>query len=729
MAVIDDLISQISDESLRQRITEEVKGLKKQKKFGLVFEEHVPECTPLYEMPIKVGKKVALKEKSIKDIYTVLSMEEDNVKCFDKVNKEEKIFKLNELVCVAEFGEPIYPYLKPIDSICNAPDSDLWHTLIEADNYHALQLLEYLYAGKVDCIYIDPPYNTGAKDWKYNNDYVDAVDEYRHSKWLSFMEKRLKIAKSLLNPQNSMLMITIDDIELCSLRLLIEDLFKGCYVQIVDMVINPKGKARVGKLSQVDEYLVLIYMGDAKTCPDKNNNQGEEIRWPYLRRSDVESARGTTKGGTKQFYPIYVDTATDKIIKIGNPLLPEQPLSDAEIVEGAIAVFPIREDGKQMNWGLTGESLKYALDNKCVRVSKSNNPNQAYNFAYVTMPSIKKALDGEYCISGIREDGSYIITLPNGTEHQKPTSWKETHYDANTYGTQLIGSMLGEKRFSFPKSIYSVLDALSIYLEDKKKALVVDFFAGSGTTLHAINLMNKRDNGNRRCILVTNNEVSEKEAKELSNQGLKPGDPEWEKYGIAEYVTWPRTTCSIKGQTLDGAKIKGSYNVTKEEYLSEKLVNIVDDKGNIKSKNVYVKKKISVYPEFVNFNIADGFKANANFFKLSFLDKNMVRLGRQFKEMIPTLWMKAGSIGECPKIEDDTVDMLVLPKNKMAVLLNEDSYAKFILKINKEEINTIFFVTDFEPNFISMTKNFKECDCYQLYRDYLDNFRINVRRS
>lgn len=729
MAVIDDLISQISDESLRRRIEFEVAGLKKQKKFGLVFEEHLPECTPLYDLPIKVGSNVALKEKIIKETYVVLSMDDNIVKCINKITKEEKQFNINEIVRVAEFGEAVYPYLKPIDSICNAPDSDLWHTLIEADNYHALQYLEYLYSGKVDCIYIDPPYNTGARDWKYNNDYVDKTDEYRHSKWLSFMKKRLRIAKKLLNPKDSMLMITIDDIELCSLRLLIDDLFKECYVQIVDMVINPKGKARMGKLSQVDEYLVLIYIGEAKTCPEKSNNQGEEIRWPYLRRSDVESARGTTKGGTKQFYPIYVDIKTDKIVKIGNPLLPEQPLSDAEIIEGTVAVFPIREDGKHMNWGLTGDSLQYALDNKCVRVSKSTNPNQAYNFAYVTIPSIKKVLDGEYLVSGIRDDGSYVITLPNGTEHQKPTAWKETHYDANTYGTQLIGSMLGEKRFSFPKSIYSVLDSLNIFLENKKEALVVDFFAGSGTTLHAINLMNKKDDGNRRCILVTNNEVSEKEAEELLRQGLKPGDSEWEKYGIAEYVTWPRTICSIKGRTLDGKEIKGNYNVTREEFISDKVINILDSKGNIKQKNVYVKKKTPVYPEFVNFNIADGFKANAIFFKLSFLDKNLIRLGRQFKEMIPTLWMKSGAIGPCPVIENDNEPFYIFKENKMAVLVDEKQFNKFEYLVKNCDINTIFFITDYEPNYVAMANHFIGWDTYQLYRDYLDNFKINVRRG
>ncbi|WP_026507824.1 DNA methyltransferase [Butyrivibrio sp. MC2013] len=177
----------------------EVNKLAKQKKFGLVFESHLPEVTPLYDMPIKVGCKVMLRDRSEnKTIYIALKINEETVLCGTNSEEESVEISKNDLVRVAEFGESIYPYLKPIDSVCNAPDSDLWHTLIEADNYHALQLLEYLYAGKVDCIYIDPPYNTGARDWKYNNDYVDGNDVYRHSKWLSMMERRLRLAKKLL---------------------------------------------------------------------------------------------------------------------------------------------------------------------------------------------------------------------------------------------------------------------------------------------------------------------------------------------------------------------------------------------------------------------------------------------------------------------------------------------------------------------------------------------------
>lgn len=237
MAAINDLISQIQDKELRERIQHEVDKMAKQKKFGLVFEEHLPECTPLYDVPVKVGATVAKRTGKVNDIYKVLSITDGVASCLHREDAEVISVPVDELVCIAEFGEPIYPYLKPLDSVCNAPDSDLWHTLIEADNYHALQLLEYLYAGKVDCIYIDPPYNTGAKDWKYNNDYVDSSDTYRHSKWLSMMQKRLKLAKKLLNPKDSVLIVTIDEKEYLHLGCLLEEMFPEARIQMVSSVI------------------------------------------------------------------------------------------------------------------------------------------------------------------------------------------------------------------------------------------------------------------------------------------------------------------------------------------------------------------------------------------------------------------------------------------------------------------------------------------------------------
>ncbi len=154
MAAINQLISRIQDPELRASIEAEVNKLSRQKKFGLVFEDHIPECTPLYELPIRVGSLVAKKSGSIDDLMKVSAINGDTATCLRRNEEESVDLPVGELVAVARFGEPIYPYLKPVDTVCNAPDSDLWHTLIQADNYHALQLLEYLYAGKVDCIYI-----------------------------------------------------------------------------------------------------------------------------------------------------------------------------------------------------------------------------------------------------------------------------------------------------------------------------------------------------------------------------------------------------------------------------------------------------------------------------------------------------------------------------------------------------------------------------------------------
>ena len=264
MAAIHDLLAQVQDEALRARLEQEINRLSKTKKFGLVFEEHLPECTPLYDIPIKRGSTVAKKTGAVSDMYEVSAIKDGVATCYHKVTEEKEEIPVQELVSVAQFGEPIYPYLKPIDSICNAPDSDLWHTLIEADNYHALQLLEYLYAGKVDCIYIDPPYNTGAKDWKYNNDYVDSVDAYRHSKWLSFIKRRLLLAKKLLNPTDSVLIITIDEKEYLHLGYLLEELFPEARIQMISTVINPTGTKRADEFSRTNEF---IFFGNCSEPP------------------------------------------------------------------------------------------------------------------------------------------------------------------------------------------------------------------------------------------------------------------------------------------------------------------------------------------------------------------------------------------------------------------------------------------------------------------------------
>ena len=244
MAAIHDLIAQIGDARLRERLAAEWAKATREKKFGLVFEDHLPELLPCPKARPRKGDLVCPRGGALKDLWRVQGFRGGRVQCLRPqpgaagAAADTAEFALNELMVVREFGEPIFPALVPEDAVANGGPDAPWHTLIEADNYHALQLLEYLYAGKVDCIYIDPPYNTGARDWKYNNDYVDGNDGWRHSKWLAFMKRRLQLAKSLLNPQRSVLIVAIDDNELCSLGLLLNDVFASEDRQVISAAVT-----------------------------------------------------------------------------------------------------------------------------------------------------------------------------------------------------------------------------------------------------------------------------------------------------------------------------------------------------------------------------------------------------------------------------------------------------------------------------------------------------------
>lgn len=730
MAALNELIQKVENPELRAQIQAAADKLTEQKQFGLVFEEHLPECTPLYDLPIKKGAKVALKAGEISDYYTVLKIKDGKALCIKGKDKTVE-FDVDELVCVAEFGEPIYPSLQALDSVCNAPDSDLWHTLIEADNYHALQLLEYLYAGKVDCIYIDPPYNKpDTKDWKYNNNYVDGSDAYRHSKWLSMMNKRLKIAKNLLDPSDSVLIVTIDEMEYLHLGCLLEDIFPDAAIQMVSITINPSGAVRKNLFARSDEYAFFVLLGGAKVIQQKGDGNQTEARWWYLRRLEYSSRRSA--GRPLQFYPIYIDNKTERIVKIGDPLKPDQSRDSVPSIKGATTVFPIRDDGLEMVWGVTGDTLQRLIDEKVVQVPKNtDSPYLPYTIKYLSENYKEKVETNRWAITGYREDGSKIVVETGGKVTRATTVWKEKQYESKQNGTILLKDIIGTAKFSFPKSLYAVKDAINYFVKEKPNALIIDFFAGSGTTLHAVNLLNAEDGGHRRCILVTNNEVSESEATSLKDAGYQPGDEEWNKLGIARYVTWPRTVCSITGRDIDGKPLDGDYGVEEEDYCIDVDDIVVSKKtGKPISKKIYVKQKVQKLPNLALLKKADGFQANAVFFKLGFLDKTMVSLGRQFKEILPVLWMKAGAHGPCPAVEEGTPSMLILPENRMAILNDENCFEDFSKQLAKHpEIDVVYIVTDYEAGFVAMTAELPGRTTYQLYRDYLENFRINAGRN
>lgn len=695
MSKIDDLISRIDDEELQNRIKEEVRKLKKQKKFGLVYEEHLPEATPLYDVPIKQGSTVVRRDGNINEVYYVSKIEGDILRCIrmDK-SKEEVYFDRAEMVTVSQFGQPIFPFVKPLDRICNAPDSDLWHILIESDNYHALQLLVYLYGGKVDCIYIDPPYNTGAKDWKYNNDYVDGTDSYRHSKWLSFMEHRLRLAKKLLNPKDSVLIITIDEKEYLHLGCLLEQMFPEARIQMISTLTNSRGVARENGFARVDEYIFVLQFGESSICRlplsdewrvnVKQDKRVTHLRWSMLIRSGSHFLR---KDSINQFYPIFVYNDGKRIHSVGEPYFGTNR-NEVIAPKGTFAVWPLRKDGNEGNWQISNTNLRKLIESGFVMLGKLKEG--VVPIYYLKKGEINKVIEGTYTISGHREDGS-IISDNEVRSLLTGTQWRIGSHDASIGGTKLLKSLFGDNRFSYPKSLYAVYDTIRFFVANKPKAIILDFFAGSGTTLHAVNLLNAVDGGQRKCVMVTNNEVSGEEEKSLRKNGITPGMEEWEKLGIAHFVTWPRTVCSIKGQDINGLPLDGTY---------------LDS----------------------DIPMSDGFKSNAIFFKLGFLDKNEVALGRNLKELLPLLWMKANAIGECPILDADIPEFLILPKNKMAVLVDEDCYPEFRDKVNSNpDIETVFIATDSEDGYREMISRLNVKQTYQLFRDYLDNFTLNKR--
>ena len=583
MSAIHDLIAQISDPRLRERLTTEWAKASQDKKFGLVFEDHLPELLPLYKAKPRRGDLVCLRQGPLKEVWQVRTVRDGMATCLkpqDETNPAESVqsasepvtFNVDELLVVRQFGEPIFPALVPVDAVANGSADAPWHTLIEADNYHALQLLDYLYAGKVDCIYIDPPYNTGARDWKYNNDYVDGNDAWRHSKWLAFMEKRLKLAKRLLKPDTGVLIVTIDEHEVHHLGMLLEREYPEAYRQLVTIVITARGVAKQG-LARVEEYAHYVYMGSAaatSTTDDLLSTDAQTKRktpWASLLRRGTNAAPFNRPG---LVYPILLNPDTGDIIGVGETVeamiargdFTRQQANSFDPPRTKSEAWPIRSDGSLGTWQVKPSKLLELKEKGFAKIGRFDESRTSWSVNYLKRGPLSEITRGELLITGYEwEGGPAILEYADQSDSAKraKTVWHRTLHDAGTYGSGIIRSILGNRAFEFPKSLYAVKDTLLTIIGNNVSALVVDFFAGSGTTLHAVNLLNAADNGQRRCILVTNNEVSAEEAENLRNQGSQPGNEDWEAQGICRSVTWPRSKFTVLGQRDDGTSLTGDY--------------------------------------------------------------------------------------------------------------------------------------------------------------------------
>ncbi len=416
------------------------------------------------------------------------------------------------------------PVLQEVKTLAIGNDDNLQtNLLIEGDNFHALSVLNYTHARKIDVIYIDPPYNTGAKDWKYNNDYVDDNDGYRHSKWLSMMASRLWLAKKLL-AEGGFIGVAIDHNELFTVGCLLDEIFgENNRLGVVAVVNKPEGRNQEKFFSASNDYM-LVYAKNLGVAKFNDVVISEEAREKFTEEDEHGKFRWVSYISTGMYslaareckpnfwYPIYVSQDLQKV------QLKKQ--------RGFHEVFPVTSTNRQKTWRTVKETTQTRIKNKEIAA---------------------------------RETSGRVDVVYKLRERQTFTTiWSGKRYNSTEHGTKLLNKLLGASRFNYPKSVYTVEDFLQI--TSKKNSVVLDFFAGSGTTGHAVLLLNNDDGGNRQFILCTNNESN-----------------------IARDVCQPRVKAVIKGHAAlpDITGIPSNLKYYKTDFVS----SVATDPNKIKITN------------------------------------------------------------------------------------------------------------------------------------------------
>ena len=447
---------------------------------------------------------------------------------------------------IVEANKPIRKTLRPC--VEESKDWDTTENLyIEGDNLEVLKLLQESYLGKVKMIYIDPPYNTG-RNYIYRNDFSLDKEEYDeqagliddegaklasnpvgsarfHSAWISMMYSRLLVARNLLTA-DGILVCAIDENELFSIGALLKEVFgEGTYDHIcVTVVHNPRGQQ--GKnFSYTNEYAIFVFPKALKVIADRKI-EDDDVDWSPLRNWGSESERTDAKNC---FYPIIVKD--NKIVGFGN-VSPDDYHPEQTVKKGdEYYVYPIDRQGVERKW----------------------------RYARQTVESIWNMLRPKKTATG------YDIELGKTFGVQKSV-WDDKKYDANEYGTKLVGELVPGGGFSFPKSLYTVLDSVYAGTANDKSAIVMDFFSGSGTTAHAVMKLNAEDGGHRKFIMIQLPE-------DLNEAASRPGLDARLKANILttmKYLNergYKPTICSIAEERIRraGDKIKSESPMTTQD--------------------------------------------------------------------------------------------------------------------------------------------------------------------
>ncbi len=657
MAHIDNLVERIADPALRAQIADEVAKLVERKDFGLVFQRHLPEDLEVPDVGARRGDTVRLRSDDEKQNYVVLSRTAGtaSILAVDAAKQaieghEPEQYSRDELVVVKNFDAPIYPGLRPLGEVRRGGAKPA-HIVIEGENYYALETLLYTHERKVDVIYIDPPYNTGNDDWIYNDRFVASTDSYRHSKWLSFMERRLLHAKRLLK-DTGVVIVAIGDDEHHRLRMLLDQIF-GPSNFIANVTWQGGGSALARHHAGGADYMLIygVQAENVRKFLDPKPHAAEMIR---LVRDALEEGASADAAQEllRGFIKANAKTMSEGLTRFNNVDEAGMIYETADLTNRLYRPnlrYPVTDPD-------TGTVYDPPANGWTVREEIMSGWVAAGMIAFGKRPRKKKSL------------ADYVFAMPLPTfTHSRNTA--NAHLD----------EILGGKLFPFPKDHEVLMRWLR--MTGPEDAVVLDFFAGSGSTAEAVMLLNAEDGGRRQSILVTNNETAAKSAAALRARGLKPGDSEWEAEGVFQKVTRPRIETVATGTRSDG----------------------------------------STY--------SDGLDENVTFFKLTYEDENLVTLGRKFEAIAPILWLKAGGAG--PIVRRDGDAQWSLPDGAVYGVLFDTTSAKDFagaVSGHRRDLRHLFIVSDSESAFqaaVGYLPQELRLETTRLYADYLHSFEIN----
>ena len=547
MSRLTDLIAHAKarDPTLGADLEAELRVLQGRRPFGLNFERHQPEAVELPGRAVRKGDKVRVLpprgqtqrgNQRLWRVNRINSVDGERIAHLEHAGPadtvETQTVLVDDVVVVAEFRDPIYPGLRSTGQVERGGADEPFHTVINAENYHALQTLLYTHRGQVDCIYIDPPYATGKDDWIYNDRHVDADDLYRHSKWLAFMERRLLLARELLR-DTGVIMVAIGDDQHHRLRMLLDQTFDESNF-IANITWQGSGKNDSRFTSGGVDYM-LIYANNASVLREANvrwsePKQGVEI----LRRCAAEAwaqAEGDPSKATAEFR---------RLVRPHRSEL-EPAVYRYDQIDARGRVF----QADNLTSPNPRANLRYTLTHP-ITGGTIPFPEKGWRYSRDTMDAL--IADDRILFGPDETTRPRYKRLLDEMESRVPY---ETFTLSRMPASNRLAGILGEKRFPYPKDHTVLMRWLGIVAGDD--AMILDYFGGSGTTLEAVVRLNDMDGGSRRCVLVTNNEVGAKEERSLRRAGFRKGDPEWEAKGVYEYVTKPRVSTVVSGVRPDGS--------------------------------------------------------------------------------------------------------------------------------------------------------------------------------